>query len=109
MLHRETVWVLEIVEYDLLMSPRCIGWDIIRGKISHLTALASTDRLAARDLANKRKQDFFVICFVVDARELDDPDLESGLLVRLSPDSFPRRLSRIESSTWQIPEIEIIS
>jgi hypothetical protein len=97
--HRETIRILEIVEYDLLMPSRCIGRDLIRGKVSHLTTLARTDCLTARDLTDKRKQYFFVIGLVVDARELDDTDLESGFLVRLSPDSFPRGLARIESST----------
>ena len=97
--HRETIGILEIVEYHLLMSPRYIGWDLIRGKISHLTALARTDCLTTRDLTDKRKQYLLVVGLVVDARELDDPDLESGFLMCLPQNSFPWRLACVESST----------
>jgi hypothetical protein len=50
-----------------------------------------------------------MISFIVDTTESCDLYFESGFLLGFTNDSFPRRFSDIESSSWEIPDMHIIA
>lgn len=109
MSHDEVIRILQIVEYYLFVSARCIRWNLSWYKIAHFAAFIRTYCFTTLDITGKWEENLFVITLVVDSCEFSNTDFESCFFMSFSHNSFPWGFSDIESSTRKIPYMHIIA